>query len=138
VCPRDIGGANLAMLQGSFRAEIERLPLNWTDDRDRGVQLAPPGGLDVLRVSRTDALTIGRDNIMRVEELTEIESVRLAVPQRLRVPPLRDPTRVPTVLPTPERRVAGDLAAPSPVRPAAERARQQAERQQHRHIPMGR
>jgi hypothetical protein len=128
VCPRDTGGSNLAMLQRSFRAEIESLPLDWTDDRDRGVRLAPPGALDVLRVNRTDALTVGRDNIMRVEELVEIEVVHIAA------------TPAPTWVSTRARRVARDLPVPPVAQRAEERTAHQParERQQQRQIHLGR
>jgi hypothetical protein len=128
VCPRDVGASNLAMLQRGFRAEIERLPLNWTDDRDRGVQLSPPGGLEGLRISRTDALTVGYGNIMRVEEGVEIDSVHIAAPSA--------PTRVPAL----ERPIARGQTTPSVAQRVDGRRVSQPdlERQQQRQISLGR
>lgn len=89
-CPP--GGTPVApyRLERALLAELEHLPVRWSDDRARAVQHETPVGPESLRVENTDGVTIGDENSMHVEQVVDIGAVALPTTGTAAAPLLSD------------------------------------------------
>jgi hypothetical protein len=89
-CPP--GGTPVApdRLERALLAELEHLPVRWSDDRARAVQHETPVGPGPLRVENADGVTIGQENSINVEHIVDIGAVALPTTGTAAAPLLSD------------------------------------------------